>query len=59
MNMNEAASLMGRKGGKSKSKAKQEAARLNGKKGGRPRKAKNYIEAIIELEKKIKEVMRE
>lgn len=59
MNMNEAASIMGRKGGRSKSKAKQEASRLNGKKGGRPRKAKNYIEAIKELEKRIKKAMRE
>jgi len=33
-------SKLGRKGGKSKSKAKVIAARKNGKKGGRPRKSK-------------------
>lgn len=37
MELNEAASQMGRKGGKSKSPAKQEAARENGKLGGRPK----------------------
>ena len=31
----QAASIMGKKGGKSKSEAKQKAARENGKKGGR------------------------
>lgn len=33
-----AASILGRKGGASKSEAKSTAARVNGKKGGRPRK---------------------
>jgi hypothetical protein len=33
-----AAAILGRKGGKSKSKAKSAAARRNGRKGGRPRK---------------------
>jgi hypothetical protein len=36
--MSMAASIMGRKGGKSKSPAKVAAVRANGKKGGRPRK---------------------
>lgn len=54
MNMKEAASLMGRKGGTSKSKAKQEAARLNGKKGGRPRKQKEFDEAMKEFARRIK-----
>lgn len=36
--MSVAASALGRKGGKSKSPAKQQAARENGKLGGRPRK---------------------
>ena len=35
-----AAALMGKKGGSSKSKAKQKAARENGKCGGRPKKGK-------------------
>ena len=33
-----AAATLGRKGGQSKSKAKQDAAKKNGKKGGRPKK---------------------
>ena len=37
-----AASLMGRKGGKSKSDAKASAARENGRKGGRPVERKTY-----------------
>lgn len=35
--LNSAASLMGRKGGASKSPAKRRASRANGKLGGRPR----------------------
>jgi hypothetical protein len=35
---NEAAALLGRKGGQSKSRAKRAAARANGAKGGRPKK---------------------
>jgi len=35
-----AASAMGRKGGRSTSRAKQKAVRENGKLGGRPRKLK-------------------
>jgi hypothetical protein len=35
-----AASAMGRKGGRSKSRAKVKAVRENGKKGGRPPKVK-------------------
>lgn len=35
-----AASILGAKGGASKSEAKKKAARRNGKKGGRPRKVK-------------------
>jgi hypothetical protein len=35
----QAAQLLGRKGGQSKSDAKAAAARENGKKGGRPRKS--------------------
>ena len=38
--LSEAARLIGRKGGKSKSPKKQEASRRNGLKGGRPRKDK-------------------
>jgi hypothetical protein len=37
----DAASALGRKGGKSKSAAKSEAARANGRKGGRPKGVKN------------------
>lgn len=40
------AAELGRLGGKSKSKAKQEASRENGKKGGRPRKASNLERRI-------------
>ena len=36
----EAAAILGRKGGQSKSPKKQAASRENGKKGGRPRKEK-------------------
>ena len=36
----EAAAIIGRKGGQSKSPKKQAASRENGKKGGRPRKEK-------------------
>lgn len=35
--LSKAAAALGRKGGKSRSKAKKEASRENGKKGGRPR----------------------
>ena len=35
-----AAATLGRKGGQSTSKAKQDAAKANGKKGGRPKKGK-------------------
>jgi len=37
-NLSEAAATMGKKGGKSKSEAKQAAVRENGKKGGAPLK---------------------
>lgn len=40
MNIKQAARLMGRKGGSSKSPEKQAASRENGKKGGRPPKDK-------------------
>jgi len=36
----EAAAIIGRKGGKSKSPKKQEASRRNGRLGGRPKKDK-------------------
>jgi len=39
--LNKAAALLGRLGGKSTSEAKKRAARLNGKKGGRPKKKKD------------------
>lgn len=42
--INKAASLLGKKGGQSKSKAKISAARENGKKGGRPKKIKPNID---------------
>jgi len=38
----EAAAIIGRKGGQSKSPKKQEASRRNGKKGGRPRKKDRF-----------------
>jgi hypothetical protein len=38
--INEAAALLGRKGGSVKSEKKAAASRENGKKGGRPRKEK-------------------
>jgi len=38
--MSAAAAILGRRGGKSTSPAKQKAVRENGKKGGRPRKTK-------------------
>jgi hypothetical protein len=38
--VNEAAALLGRKGGSVKSERKAAASRANGKKGGRPRKEK-------------------
>lgn len=41
----EAAAILGRKGGKSTSEAKAAAARENGKRGGRPRKAKPLLTA--------------
>lgn len=41
MKINEAARLMGKRGGAVKSPAKTKASRENGKKGGRPRKAKS------------------
>ena len=40
----EAARLIGRKGGKSKSLKKQEASRRNGAKGGRPKKQSNQLD---------------
>ena len=46
MEIHEAAKVLGRKGGRSRSPAKVAAARENGKKGGRPRK--NKEEAINE-----------
>jgi hypothetical protein len=39
--LNKAAALLGRLGGKSTSEAKRRAARMNGKKGGRPKKNKD------------------
>jgi hypothetical protein len=39
--LNKAAALLGRLGGKSTSEAKRRAARMNGKKGGRPKKTKD------------------
>ena len=36
--MSQAAAILGRKGGKARTKAKIKAVRENGKKGGRPRK---------------------
>lgn len=44
----EAAAVMGRKGGKSTSEAKQKAVRDNGKKGGRPRKDR-YSDSVFEI----------
>jgi hypothetical protein len=44
----QAAALLGRKGGSSKSAAKQAASRENGRKGGRPKNAE--LEAIIKAE---------
>lgn len=48
-----AASLMGRKGGSSKSPAKQAAVRENGRKGGRPgyRPSEAQIMALIEFKR--------
>ena len=40
MDASKAAAVLGRKGGKSRSAAKQAASRENGKLGGRPRKDK-------------------
>ena len=39
--LNKAAALLGRLGGKSTSEAKKRAARMNGKKGGRPKKKRD------------------
>lgn len=36
----DAARLLGRKGGQSRTRAKVQAARVNGKKGGRPKESK-------------------
>lgn len=46
-----AASLMGRKGGSSKSEAKQGAARANGKMGGRPREKNRALSHRIIVDK--------
>jgi hypothetical protein len=42
-NISKAARALGRKGGSSKSKAKQSSSRENGKAGGRPPKYKQFV----------------
>lgn len=43
----EAARILGRLGGKSKSKKKARAARKNGKKGGKPKACKHPVTKVI------------
>lgn len=42
VDFSKAASTLGRKGGRSRSKKKQQASRANGKKGGRPKRTRKY-----------------
>jgi hypothetical protein len=50
---------IGKKGGRSCSKAKVRAARINGRKGGRPAKKINGFLLRIEVPKKLKEARHE